>query len=131
MEGNVPRFLCIIKTSEARGAFRVKNNKKMYYSKFESLPELLKEHVATMPAAAQELFMERYNSGAKSLKITYLSMVVGVHYGYLGRWDDQLFFYLTLGGVGFWWVSDLFRIRGMVGHYNTTLARNILKDIGD
>lgn len=99
------------------------------YPKFDCLPELLKQQIGRMPIAAQHLFVEQYLRKAKSPLIAYLAMILGGHYAYLRRWDDQLFFYLTLAGVGLWWVSDLFRLRGMVYQYNTALARNIIKEI--
>lgn len=101
------------------------------YPKFDYLPELLKNQVETMPIGAQSLFAERYMKRAKSPWLAYMAMILGSHYAYLHRWDDQLFFYLTLGGIGFWWVGDIFRLRDMVYQYNTALARNILKDLRD
>lgn len=97
--------------------------------RFNSLPERLKQQVDRMPINSKRIFLQHYMRKCKSPLVAYLSMSFGGHYAYLRRWDDQLFFYLTLGGIGLWWVSDIFRLRDMVYQYNASLARNILKDM--
>lgn len=54
----------------------------------------------------------------KSTLVTYLLWfflgALAVHRFYLGRPLSAVLFILTLGGVGLWWLLDLFLIPGMV-----------------
>ncbi|MBI3706327.1 MAG: hypothetical protein HY246_01345 [Proteobacteria bacterium] len=51
----------------------------------------------------------------KSIGVARLCwLLLGSHYLYFGRWLLQLVFWLTLGGLGAWWIVDLFRLPAML-----------------
>jgi hypothetical protein len=46
---------------------------------------------------------------------------LGSHYRYLDNNNTQVKFWVTLGGLGLWWLIDIVRIPGMVKDYNINL----------
>lgn len=62
----------------------------------------------------------------KSTGIAYLLwFILGAHYAYLGKWGTQIIFWITLGGLGFWAIIDLFLIPGKVERYNTSIFHEL------
>ncbi len=47
-----------------------------------------------------------------------LTGLIGGHRYYLGRWGTGLLQTVTLGGVGVWWLIDLFLVPGLVKAVN-------------
>lgn len=52
-------------------------------------------------------------------------ILVGAHYAYMGRWGIQIIFWITLGGMGFWWFIDLIRIPGIVRRHNAPIFHQL------
>lgn len=57
----------------------------------DSLPSMVKNELAKLPAQKQEEFVEEYKRKAKSVPIAYLFLLIifSMHYGYLNRWGLQ------------------------------------------
>lgn len=73
-------------------------------------------------------FDAEYNRRSKSSFAGYAFWVLfGFHYLYLKSVGTQFFFWITLGGFGFWWLIDLFRVPGMVADYNRSVALDIIQ----
>lgn len=72
------------------------------------------------------VFEHAYATQSKGLAMTYLSLLVGSHYAYLGRWNVQFAYWFTGGGL-LWMITDMFRLPGMVNEFNTTVALNTLR----
>lgn len=70
-----------------------------------------------------EIYRERK---ANSSTIWVLFIFLGWSYGSLGRIGLQIFYYLTLGGLGIWMLIRLFTLNGAIKEYN----KNIAKDVG-
>jgi hypothetical protein len=51
-----------------------------------------------------------------------LFLILGWSYGSMGKMGKQVFYYLTLGGVGFWIIYRLFTLNGAVRRYNKQIA---------
>ncbi len=49
----------------------------------------------------------------------------GCHYAYLGKWGLQILYWITLGGLGFWALFDLFHIPSKVSSHNYIIAAQI------
>jgi hypothetical protein len=82
----------------------------------------------------QESFVREFRRRAKKIALAYLWWMfpvplMGVHYGYMGKWPTQFVFWATLGGFGFWWLVDAFRIPGLVRDLNSTIAQDLVRDI--
>lgn len=65
-------------------------------------------------------------SKMKSTGTAYLCwFFLGCHYAYLGKWGFQIFYWMTLGGLGFWALFDLFHIPSKVEKNNLKLSYQI------
>lgn len=65
-------------------------------------------------------------SKIKSTGTAYLCLFFfGCHYAYLGKWGLQILFWLTFGGLGVWWLIDLFRLSSVVNEHNMILSSQI------
>lgn len=65
-------------------------------------------------------------SKVKSTGVAYLFwFLLGAHYAYLGKWGLQILFWITLGGLGLWWIIDLFTMPGKVNNYNSDIFRQL------
>jgi len=68
----------------------------------------------------------RLEASLRSLGIAYiLFFIAWAHYAYLGKWGKQILFWITLGGLGIWWLFDLFRIPGLIERYNAPILDDI------
>lgn len=54
-----------------------------------------------------------------------LLFLAGSHYAYLGKWGLQFLFWFTAGGVGVWWLIDLFLLSSKVNNHNALIAAQI------
>jgi len=97
----------------------------------DSLPSMVKNELAKMPAQKQEEFVEEYKRKAKSLVVAYLFLIIvlAMHYGYLRKWGLQVVFWLTGGGFLIWWFIDLFRLPGLVKNYNKDIATDTFRNL--
>jgi len=97
----------------------------------DTLPAMVKNELAKMPAQKQEEFLEEYKRKSKSVTIAYLFLllILGMHYGYLKKWGLQFAFWLTGGGLFIWAFADLFRIPGLVKNYNKDIATETMRNL--
>ena len=94
------------------------------------LPTMVRNELGKLAAYKQEEFVEEYRRKAKSKTPSYfLWLFLGCHYAYLGNWRVQFLFWVTCGGIGAWWLADLFRIPGMVGQFNKDVAIDVLRNM--
>lgn len=70
-----------------------------------------------------EIYRERK---ANSSTIWILFIFLGWSYGSLGKIGLQVFYYLTIGGLGVWMLIRLFTLNGAIREYN----KNIAKEVG-
>ena len=64
-----------------------------------------------------------YNARKKDNSIIWLTFLFfGWSYGSIGKIGKQIFFYLTLGGLGFWSLYLLFTLNGKIKAYNKVIA---------
>jgi hypothetical protein len=93
----------------------------------DDLPQEVWSEVVKMPVAIQQLFGDEFRRKRKSKAIAYLLwLVLGAHYGYLGKWNTQLIYWGTAAGVGIWMIADLFRIPKLVREKNREIANYVL-----
>jgi len=79
---------------------------------------------------AKKVFTRKFKKRKKSTFITYLIYIlVGMHYAYLKRWDKCFIYLITVGGLGFWMLWDLFTIPRKVREFNEDLVDNLLYEI--
>jgi len=54
-----------------------------------------------------------------------LFIFLGWSYGNMGQIGKQIFFYLTLGGLGLWTIYVLFTLKNKMLRYNLNVAREV------
>ena len=74
----------------------------------------------------QIIFSNYYNRKKKSRDWAQLFALFAVHYAYLRRPLMQLIFFMTAGGVGIWYLYDLFTIQDKVERENDFFALEAL-----
>jgi TM2 domain-containing membrane protein YozV len=90
----------------------------------------VRTHLEELPQNKIDAFAADYERQAKKLPIAYiLSLLLGAHYAYIGKWGMFILFWLTAGGCGIWFIIDLFRMSGIVNDYNQELAYKIIRDL--
>lgn len=75
----------------------------------------------------QNLYLEKKRS--ETLAIICVMFFPGTHYAFLGKWQMQILFWLTLGGGFVWWIIDIIRIKKLVKNANTEIQNKILLDL--
>lgn len=60
-----------------------------------------------------------------------LFLLLGWSYGSMGSMLKQIFFYLTLGGLGIWAIYRLFTLNGAIKRYNRAIALEVGLDNND
>ena len=64
-----------------------------------------------------------YNSRKLDKGITWLTFLLfGWSYGSMGKMGKQILFYLTLGGLGLWFLYVLFTLNSKIREFNKTQA---------
>jgi hypothetical protein len=98
-----------------------------------SLPQSVRDQLATMSEAEQTEFVEAFERRSASLVMAYLSSLIYCHYGLLGRWAMSGWMWLsvfvasTLGII--WWLIDLMRMPRMVREHNHQVAAEIMQKL--
>lgn len=99
----------------------------------ESLPESIRNELATMPQREQEAFLKAFRDRSASLVMAYLTSLIYCHYALLGRWAMTGWMWLSLfvaGTLGLiWWLIDLIRMPGMVREHNHRVAADIVQKL--
>ena len=95
-----------------------------------NLPAMVRNELAKLPAQKQEEFLEEYSRKQKSLAFGYiLWLLLGWHYAYQKKWGLQILFWITAGGLLFWWLIDAFRLPGMISDYNKDKAVDTMRNL--
>jgi hypothetical protein len=74
----------------------------------------------------QILFMNCYNRKKKNRDWAQFFALFAVHYAYLRKPLTQLIFFMTAGGVGIWYLYDLFTVQDKVTKENEFIALEAL-----
>jgi len=94
------------------------------------LPDVVRHELLKLPPQKQKGFVEEYRRKSKSLAPAYiLWLLLGWHYIYFGKWGMQILFWITAGGLVFWWIVDAFRIPSMKRNYNKDVAIDVLRNL--
>ncbi|WP_235297423.1 TM2 domain-containing protein [Portibacter marinus] len=68
----------------------------------------------------------RLESKLRNVGIAYILLLfVGAHYAYVNKWGTQILFWITFGGLGIWWLIDLFRVPGLIDRFNDPIIDEI------
>jgi len=92
-----------------------------------AFPSSVKISLVKLPPEAQIYAEADYNTKKKSLIMAYvLCLTVGAHYFYLRQKARQMIFYATMGGMGVWWIIDIFLLLWYVDKANEEIAREVV-----
>lgn len=61
----------------------------------------------------------------ESSKMWILFLICGWSYGSMGQMGKQIFYYLTLGGLGLWALYVLFTLGGKIKKFNKDVAKQV------
>lgn len=96
----------------------------------QDLPFAVNAQVATLPEDLQKEFLKEYNRRSKNIIIPYvLHFFFPAHYLYLDKVLMQILFWMTFGGLGLWWLIDIFRMPGLVKKRNAEIADEVLRHV--
>jgi len=96
----------------------------------KKLPRMAREELPTLSKEIQQKFLEIYQKRAKKLWFAYiLCLLYGTHYVYLEETGTGIWFWFTVGGIGFWWIVEFFRVPGMVKNHNSMVALKIMAEV--
>ena len=95
-----------------------------------NLPHHVAVEVQRLPEDVQNRFYFEYSDKKKNVAIAYVLHVIpgipSVSYAYLGKWGKQILYWLTMGGMGVWWLANFFRLPKLVKQKNTKIAEELL-----
>jgi TM2 domain-containing membrane protein YozV len=93
------------------------------------LPEAVRIASAKLDPKMQKAFARDFAKRKKSLIGPCVAwLFLGWHYLYLGKIGLQFAFWITFGGVFFWWLRDFFRLPGIVALHNEDMARRLMAE---
>jgi hypothetical protein len=111
-------------------AHRASQSESKEVRSIHSLPPSVQHVVEQMDNASQAAFFNEYELKKKKLSIGYvLWLIFGFHYLYYGKGWLQLFYWVTLGGLGIWALIDLFRMPSIRDEANEQIARQTLQTL--
>lgn len=82
-----------------------------------------------MPVIEQELFINYYEKKYKNPRTYFILAVFGLHFFFLGKTSQGMWYWSLMGGMGAWWLFELYYVFKRVEEHNNKLASNILRDI--
>lgn len=96
----------------------------------KSLPPTAQHVVAQMDPLTQAAFFNEYEKRRFKTFLAYIFWVCcGAHYLYLKQLPMQIAFWVTGGGLGIWWIYNLFFMRSQVNKANEQIARECLQTL--
>lgn len=95
-----------------------------------NLPSSVKNALSQMPFAQQAVFEDEFKHKMKSKGLFIaLAIIFPIHHFLLGKAGLGLLYWLTGGGLGIWWLIDIFRVSGMVREHNEDVAKALVRDM--
>jgi len=94
----------------------------------KELETFLGEAFVDLSEEQQEKCVELYESKRRG-HVIYFFWFLNFHYAYVHMWSMFIVFFFTLGGLGIWWLIDLFRIITILNKANKKLAVRIVEKI--
>lgn len=97
----------------------------------DTLPSMVRNELAKLPAQRQAEFVEEYKRKHKSMSMSFVLAFFWLHYAHYGRRGMQFLFWLSclvMFGL-IWWIVDLFRMHGIVTTYNKDTALEVMRNL--
>ena len=95
----------------------------------ETYPPLVQSALTKMTEDQKLTFESEYNSRKKSLGLlVVLAIFFPIQHFLLGKTAMGIFFWLTLGRFGLWWMIEWFLTPKRVNDYNREMSVNLARD---
>jgi hypothetical protein len=94
----------------------------------KELKGFLGDSYAVLSTQDQVNLLAQYTDKRKT-PLIYFWWFISLHYLYLRKWGLFALFFLTLNGLGVWWVIDLFRLPTILDRYNQSLAEELYAEL--
>jgi hypothetical protein len=96
----------------------------------KNLPSMVKSELAKMDASKQSEYLEEYKRKQKSNTNGFLLLfLLGMPFGYVGKWGLQILFWLTGGFFFFGYFVMIFFVPSLVRNYNKDLAIEVMRNL--
>lgn len=96
----------------------------------KTLTTTVKSALSKMSTEEQMMFQEQYERKSKgSGLMIFLAIFFPIQLLLLGKIGIGIAFWLTCGGLGIWWLIEIFLAPKRVREYNEDIATKILTDI--
>lgn len=96
----------------------------------KNLPPRVRTSLAELSDEKQQMFVDSYKRLSRSYGLMLgLEILIPIQHFFLGKVGLGILFWLTVGGLGFWWIIEWFLTGKRVAEYNASLAEDILADI--
>lgn len=94
------------------------------------LPPMVREALSKLPSERQSMFVEEYRRKSKSpALILLLAIFFPIQLFMLGKTGMAIAFWLTGGGLFFWYVVEIFMAIGRTRDFNRDVATAVVRDI--
>lgn len=96
----------------------------------QGLPPSVQHTALKMDREALAALLNEYELKKKKKSVAYIMwLLFGFHYIYTRQIGLQFAFWFTGGGLGIWWLVDLFRMPSIVRACNEQIARQALQTL--
>lgn len=94
------------------------------------LPSSVRNALGQMPPEQQAVFEEEYNRKRRNRVVFgVLAILFPIHFFFEDRIVPGLVYWLTMGGLGFWWLIEIFTVWGRTARFNEDTAVALLRDM--
>lgn len=94
------------------------------------LPIMVKEPLSKMSVENQSMFVEEYKRKSKSKGLMIiLAIFFPIHLFLLGKTGLGIAYWLTGGGMGIWWLIEIFMASKRATEFNGDLGTQIMRDM--
>lgn len=76
----------------------------------------------------KEYVMVQMTKKEKDTTMAYFYWIWGIHYVCFKKPLKCILFAITVGGLGIWWIIDLFRVRSMVEDANIKIVQELIAE---
>jgi len=96
----------------------------------DELPATVRNSLGKQTSEQQSVFEEEYRRKRKDkVLLTVLAVVFPIHLFMLGKTGLGILYWITLGGMGVWWVLEWFLTPKRVCEWNHRVASEIMRDM--
>lgn len=94
------------------------------------LPSSVRNALAQIPTEQQAVFEEEYRRKRRNKALLgVLAIIFPIHFFFEDRVGLGIAYWLTGGGLGVWWLIEIFTVWGRTSRFNEDAATALLRDM--